>query len=123
TGRPRGTPLQAKSKIGLMSVSRGVSLLLVFCSANFCADGVESLSYNEHIRPILSENCFACHGKDASGRKGDRRLDTSEGATAERDGIRAIVPGDLDESDAWIRITSDDPEEVMPPPDSHKNPL
>ncbi|MEC8941405.1 MAG: c-type cytochrome domain-containing protein, partial [Verrucomicrobiota bacterium] len=72
------------------------------------------------IRPILSETCFACHGQDARKRKAKLRLDQGESALAERDGVQAIVPGDLENSEAWIRITSKDEDEVMPPRDSHK---
>ena len=83
----------------------------------------ELISYNEHIRPILAESCFACHGRDEEKREADRRLDTAEGATVVRKGIQAIVPGRIDESDAWLRITSTDDEERMPPMDSTKAPL
>ena len=83
----------------------------------------EQITFNEHIRPILADNCFACHGSDASQRKGKLRLDDFASATANRRGIRAIAPGDLANSEAWQRILSQDPEEVMPPPDSHKKPL
>src|SRR5262245_59595559 len=78
------------------------------------------LSFNEHIRPILSDKCFFCHGFDAKHREADRRLDTPEGAYAVNEGIQAIKPGDLAGSDAWVRIISDDKDEVMPPPKSHK---
>ena len=78
------------------------------------------LSFNRDIRPILSDKCFACHGTDAKHRDSGRRLDTQDGAYAETDGIIAIKPGDLDASDAWVRIASDDKDEVMPPPKSHK---
>ena len=79
------------------------------------------LSFNRDIRPILSENCYQCHGFDASTRKGKRRIDTPEGAIAERNGIRAIVPGEPDASELWMRIISRDEDEVMPPPDTHKS--
>ncbi len=82
-----------------------------------------TISFNRDIRPILSENCFACHGFDPKHREGDLRLDTFEGATEDRDGARGIVPGDLSKSDAWLRIISEDKDEVMPPPKSHKPPL
>lgn len=78
------------------------------------------ISFNRDIRPILSDNCFACHGPDKRARKADRRLDTADGATAEIDGVRAIVPGDLAKSDLVARIESHDPDEVMPPPKSEK---
>src|SRR5947207_2154131 len=80
----------------------------------------QALSFNRDIRPILSSKCFACHGFDAKKRQADRRLDTPEGAMAEHDGVRAIVPGDLAKSDLWRRVTSSDEDEMMPPPDSNK---
>ena len=78
------------------------------------------VSYNRDVRPILSENCFACHGQDPKHRKAKLRLDDRAGALADRDGVRAIVPGDLAKSEAWARIISDDEDDVMPPPKSHK---
>lgn len=78
------------------------------------------VSFNRDIRPILSENCYYCHGTDANHRKGDRRLDTRDGALAEIEGVRAIVPGKPDESSLIARILSADEEQVMPPPDSNK---
>jgi hypothetical protein len=81
------------------------------------------ISFNRDVRPILSENCFACHGFDPKHRQADLRLDTFAGATEDHDGSRGIVPGDLTQSAAWQRIISTDPDEVMPPPKSHKPPL
>ena len=78
------------------------------------------LEFNRDVRPILSNNCFACHGMDAKHRKAELRLDTLEGATADHDGARAVVPGKLSSSELWRRITSSDADEMMPPPDSHK---
>jgi hypothetical protein len=78
------------------------------------------VSSNREIRPILSEQCFSCHGFDAKHRKADLRLDTREGALAENDGVRAIIPGDPAKSELWKRLLSQDPEEVMPPPEAHK---
>ena len=78
------------------------------------------ISFNREIRPILSEQCFSCHGFDAKHRKADLRLDTREGALADNDGVRAIIPGDPAKSELWKRLLSQDPEEVMPPPEAHK---
>jgi len=81
------------------------------------------IEFNRDVRPILADNCFACHGFDPKHRKADLRLDTFDGATADHDGSRGIVPGDISKSDAWLRIISTDPDETMPPPKSHKQPL
>lgn len=78
------------------------------------------ITFNRDIRPILSENCFACHGFDAKQRKADLRLDIAEGAFGEHDGNTPIKPGDLANSELWQRIISDDPQEVMPPPATKK---
>ncbi len=78
----------------------------------------EPVSFNRDIRPILAKNCFACHGPDEGTREADLRLDTHAGATAARDGRRALVPGRASESELVARIESDDPDVVMPPADS-----
>ena len=79
------------------------------------------VSFNRDIRPILSENCTACHGPDAKARKADLRLDTKEGffeKTPKRE--PAIVARNLEKSELWRRVTTSDPDDIMPPPDSHK---
>lgn len=78
------------------------------------------ISYNEHIKPILSGSCFSCHGPDAHDRKAGLRLDTREGALARRKGVAAIVPGKPEESALWLRVTHADPAELMPPPKAKK---
>ncbi|MEK0447368.1 MAG: hypothetical protein RLZZ399_2689 [Verrucomicrobiota bacterium] len=98
--------------------------LLIFgvtASAIAADEPSTTLSFNRDVRPILSDKCFACHGFDPEARKADLRLDTPEGANAEIDGVRAIVPGDLQKSEAWLRIVSENKDEVMPPPKSHKS--
>ncbi|MFM8618272.1 MAG: DUF1549 domain-containing protein, partial [Opitutaceae bacterium] len=81
------------------------------------------VSFNEQVRPILAQNCFACHGTDSAHRKAGLRLDEPESAYAERKGVRAIVPGNVEASELWQRIISPHEDEVMPPPDAHKAPL
>ena len=78
------------------------------------------VTFNRDVRPILSSKCFYCHGFDPKNRKADRRIDTAEGAMAELDGVRAVVPGDLKQSAVWTRIASNDQKELMPPLKSHK---
>src|SRR5262249_12190510 len=78
------------------------------------------VSFNRDIRPILAENCFACHGFCAKQGQGDLRPGGADSAFAERSGGFAIKPGDLEKSDVWQRINSTDPTEVMPPPAAKK---
>jgi hypothetical protein len=85
------------------------------------ATPVDTIDFNRDIRPILSNNCYQCHGFDDEGRAAEMRLDTFEGATAQReDGSFAIVPGKSAESLVIERITHDDADLRMPPPDSGK---
>jgi mono/diheme cytochrome c family protein len=84
----------------------------------------DKVTFNAHIRPIFSDTCFACHGFDAKHREAGLRLDTPEGAYAalkdNQSGLHAIAPGDPEQSAIWQRLVTDDPEEIMPPPDFHK---
>ena len=79
---------------------------------------VEAVDFNRDIRPVLSRNCFACHGPDGKARKADLRLDVREGALAEREGVPAVVPGDRGKSELFARITNADSGDRMPPEDS-----
>ncbi len=84
---------------------------------------LQSVSFNAHIRPILSDKCFACHGFDSTTREENLRLDTEQGAFAaleSDESQHAIVPGDTAKSMVWKRIQTDDPDDIMPPPDFHK---
>jgi hypothetical protein len=92
----------------------------VFASLGVCA-GVSAaepaLDFNRDIRPILSDRCFACHGPDAEDRQAGLRLDLREAAAAALEsGLTAVVPGDAAASELVARITSTDPDVVMPPP-------
>ena len=78
----------------------------------------EQVEFNRDIRPILSENCFYCHGPDKAKRKADLRLDLEASAKAKLDDHFAIVPGDPAQSELIRRITATDPDDHMPPPDS-----
>jgi len=81
------------------------------------------VSFNRDIRPLLSDNCYYCHGFDEKHREAGLRLDVRESALKDNDGVRAIVPGDLARSDLWQRIISKDEDDVMPPPKAHKKPF
>src|SRR5688572_8112420 len=80
----------------------------------------DRVSFNHEIRPLLSDRCFRCHGPDEKARKAKMRLDTPEGAhRALDDGWFVIKPGDPAKSVLVERIFHDDPDEMMPPPESH----
>ncbi len=102
-------------------------LIILFCliiltGRLFSSEPSKPIDFNFQIRPILSDRCFKCHGPDEKSREADLRLDVLENAIALRDkktGTRAIVPGQPGKSEVIRRITSTDPDEQMPPPDSH----
>src|SRR5690606_18286934 len=82
----------------------------------------EQVSYNFHIRPILSDKCFACHGPDANKREANLRLDDSASAYNQldsNDSVFIIVKGKPQESELCRRISSDDPDYQMPTPEAH----
>lgn len=96
--------------------------LIAVCLSSSTAIAVEPLpetiDFNRDIRPVFSDICFHCHGPDEEQREADFRLDLEESAFADLGDHRALVPGNLKKSDLFRRITSDDPDERMPPPDS-----
>ncbi|MBK1834731.1 PSD1 and planctomycete cytochrome C domain-containing protein [Roseibacillus ishigakijimensis] len=92
-------------------------LLLSLGSGSLAAD----ISFNFQIRPILSKNCIGCHGPDPGDRKADLRLDTFAGVTNPESGDAVIIPGKPEESLFMERVLTDDPDDVMPPPEhGHK---
>lgn len=97
-----------------------ICTILKFIAAGWVCCSSLAVDFNRDIRPILSANCFYCHGPDEEDRKADLRLDLKDGAFAEHDGVAAIVPGDLEASELWYRIISTDPDDIMPPPESKK---
>ena len=110
-----------------MSVARHICMacsaalvLFAWPSGLFAGEDLGGVDFARDIRPLLSDNCFACHGPDAKQRKADLRLDTREGALADLDGTSAVVPGNPSESELVRRVTTDDEDDLMPPPDSGK---
>ncbi len=98
--------------------------VVVWVFISSCQQEVEeaAISYNTHIRPILSDKCFKCHGPDKQKRLSDYRLDTPEGAYAalkDQPDKHGIVPGEPESSDVMHRITSSDPAYLMPPPEEN----
>src|SRR5437763_5821225 len=97
-------------------VATGSALAAFVCALVIAAPlpaqtaGPQTVEFNRDVRPILLDNCFACHGPDKAKRKADLRLDTADGGKA------AVVPGKPEQSELIKRVTSDDPETLMPPP-------
>ena len=81
----------------------------------------DSTDFSRDILPLLAENCFACHGFDAEAREAGLRLDTREGATGGDSGHGVIVAGDAGASELVERLRADDPDVVMPPPETGKS--
>lgn len=81
------------------------------------------IDFSSQIKPILSDNCYACHGPDASKRKAGLRLDNREGVLEvhKKSGRAAVVPGNIVASHLIDRILSEDPDDIMPPPESGKS--
>lgn len=92
-------------------------LALVF-SATSLADA--KVTFNRDVLPILSDNCFACHGPDSATREAGLRLDREKDAKKMSKGIAAIVAGDPEASEMIKRVHTDDPDDLMPPPDSRR---
>ncbi len=97
-----------------MRITSSSAATLVLIASVCVAD--DRVRFNRDIRPILSENCYHCHGPDAAARKADLRLDTEQGAKD-----YAIIEGDAEASEVFARIAADDPDEVMPPLDSERS--
>ncbi len=101
-----GRPLRISFALGALAVH-------LACAA-------EPVRFSETILPLLSDRCFHCHGPDEAERQAGLRLDVEAEAKRSRESGQAIVPGHPEKSTAWQRIVSTDPNEVMPPPDAHR---
>ena len=95
--------------------------LALLTAIGACSASAAEISFNRDIRPILSDNCFACHGPDEKGRKGNLRLDLRDAATREHKGSRGIHPGHPESSSIMARVVTSDPDDLMPPPDTNKS--
>ncbi|MEY4133506.1 MAG: hypothetical protein RL592_1564 [Verrucomicrobiota bacterium] len=91
-------------------------LLLALLALAHPVSAAEPVSFSRDVLPILSDNCFGCHGQDEAHRKGKLRLDVRDAALAKE----AFVPGKPDVSELIKRIVTTDEDELMPPPKSHK---
>jgi hypothetical protein len=116
-------PIPPKISTAFLSILGFASITLATAHAAEAANQnpAQKLSFNEDIQPILSEHCFQCHGPDPGSRKGELRLDRAEFAFLSRkEGGVAIVKGDPEHSLLIRRVTATKPDEIMPPPEAHK---
>ena len=104
-----------QSKFRAGSAPAGLILLALGAAGLVTAAEKPRLDYGRDVRPILSENCFHCHGQDAKKRMASLRLDSFAGATADRGGRAALVPGKPEASLIYQRIASEQEARRMPP--------
>ncbi|MEQ1861920.1 MAG: PSD1 and planctomycete cytochrome C domain-containing protein [Chthoniobacteraceae bacterium] len=95
------------------------SLPILFIA--FASAAASPVDFNRDVQPLLSENCFHCHGQDANKREADLRLDRKDGLYRAADGVTIVKPGDVANSELLTRIFSTDRDDVMPPPKSHRS--
>ena len=110
---------QAKPDNAIRWASRAIAAAILACTTAI-SRAEDPIEYNRDIRPILSDNCFACHGPDAKKREAELRLDVRDDAVRLRDDHHAIQPGKPQASELIRRITSDDADQRMPPAESNK---
>ncbi|HZQ94495.1 MAG TPA: DUF1553 domain-containing protein [Candidatus Sulfotelmatobacter sp.] len=126
TDREHAPRREDRKSRSLLWWAPAIALLVIFLfwwMARRAAIAGESsrLSFNQTIQPILSENCYACHGPDPGARKAGLRLDRAEFAYAAHEKFGpAIIPGNPDKSPLVRRIESGNPQERMPPPEAHR---
>ena len=122
TVRVRRTKKSARCRIltSAPSILRFVAPGLLLISASFSPTSAERVNFQRQIRPLLSDKCFSCHGPDSKTRMVDLRLDTRDGAFAERSNGKPLVPRDVGNSLLYQRITSRDDALRMPPAFSKK---
>src|SRR5437870_11924349 len=94
------------------------AILFAAASGGFAFAG--AIDFSRDIQPILSENCYHCHGPDAKARKAELRLDQMEGAMRTKDGVTVVKPGDSKGSELIARIFTTDADDVMPPVKSNR---
>jgi len=124
---PQSLRVKFLANLGVLPIAVALWGMLALASAKSAQEPTpqepDAVRFSRDIRPLLSESCFLCHGPDSSTREADLRLDSFEEATRDLDGYAAIVPGDLEESEIWYRLTTEFEDDAMPPRDSRMKPL
>ena len=129
TSRKTVGNLRAPIATRVLTIGRFATTLILMLSSTFACgvqaaepDGfADSIDYNRDILPILSTNCFECHGPDESQREAELRLDTRSGIFGYDGHGGAVTPGDPAQSSLFTRITAEDADDRMPPPDSNRH--
>ncbi len=108
------------SDFGPNQLGRGLlaCALLAVASPALSAPASKSVDFNREVLPILSENCFQCHGPDEKTREAKLRLDTKDGLFRAKNPV--VIPGKATQSDLFKRLVTKDPDDLMPPPKSKK---
>jgi mono/diheme cytochrome c family protein len=99
-------------------VGASVLVAAVWASSSLllpAAAAEDEIDFEKQIRPILSTHCYECHGPEVEKRESDLRLDRKEYAFVDLGGYQNIVPGDPEESELYLRVSSELDEERMPP--------
>ncbi len=112
-----------RAKLATFFSSAPLSVVVLSVISMTTMASAQEINFNRDIKPILSDRCFHCHGPDEENREGHLRLDVAEGADGAfrvRKNRAALVPGKPEQSHLYLRITTNDKNDVMPPPDSHK---
>src|SRR5262245_48402640 len=117
--------MRRRGRLGLGGAGLAVAWVLAAAGATAAEGPLPAVvEFNRDIRPILADNCFACHGPDKNQRKAKLRLDIPEGAPGEKGGMKVVLPGKPEESELYLRLTA--PEEGerkrMPPAKFGKKP-
>src|SRR6056297_1727530 len=110
-------PMITRHRLFAACVAAPVAVAIAVAGSARAAD--RTVDFNRDVQPILAKHCFTCHGPDENAREAGLRLDTQEGSREDFGGYRPIEPGSADDSELFLRITSDDPGMRMPPADKH----
>ncbi len=105
---------------GMLSPRPIVRFAFALTAALAAGRAAESIDFNRQIQPILSDACFHCHGPDAATREAKLRLDQRDGIFRTRDEITVVTPGHPEKSELFLRISSKEADEVMPPREANR---
>lgn len=112
--------VRSVDNLTFMPSQKATGILLAYFTFIPAATRASEIHFSRDIRPILSENCFFCHGPDDKKREAGLRLDDEASAKTDNDGVTAIIPGNPEKSALIERLVTTDPDEIMPPPKQHK---